>query len=78
MIVYCLHELLSHTPYHRRFIHTHTHFLTGWDVGVEGMREGGKRTLNIPANMAYGHRGAPPDIPPNAKLTFTVELVKVK
>ena len=48
-----------------------------WDVGVAGMREGGKRRLVIPAHMGYGRQGAPPDIPPNSDLQFDVELVKV-
>ena len=52
--------------------------IKGWDVGVEGMRVGGKRTLTIPANMGYGARGAGPDIPPNSKLLFSVELKNVK
>jgi len=48
--------------------------IKGWDVGVNGMKIGGKRRVVCPPHMAYGKRGAPPDIPKNAHLTFTIEL----
>ncbi len=53
--------------------------IPGWDQGVAGMKEGGKRTLIIPAVMAYGKSGVGNGlIPPNSDLVFDVELLKVK
>ena len=52
--------------------------IKGWDVGVEGMKIGGQRTLIIPASMGYGARGAGGAIPPNATLVFDVELLGVR
>jgi FKBP-type peptidyl-prolyl cis-trans isomerase len=52
--------------------------IKGWDEGIPGMKEGGKRKLMIPPELAYGAKGAGNVIPANAELTFEVEVLKVK
>lgn len=52
--------------------------IKGWDQGIVGMKEGGKRVLVIPASLAYGDQAIGNVIPANATLVFEVELLKVQ
>lgn len=52
--------------------------IQGWDRGLMGMREGGKRKLFVPAHLAYGERQIGPHIKPNSNLVFEIELLEVR
>jgi FKBP-type peptidyl-prolyl cis-trans isomerase len=52
--------------------------IKGWDQGLMGMKEGGKRTLHVPARLAYGERQMGKFITPNSNLIFYVELLEVR
>ncbi len=51
--------------------------IKGWDEGVVGMKEGGKRKLTIPSELGYGAAGAGGVIPGDATLIFEVELLEI-
>jgi peptidylprolyl isomerase len=52
--------------------------IPGWDQGVAGMKEGGRRQLVIPPDLGYGEQGSPPAIAPNETLIFIVDLLEVQ
>jgi len=58
------------------FVQGRRQVIAGWDVGFEGMKAGGKRTLFIPYQFGYGETGNG-SIPPKAELIFDVELLDV-
>jgi len=51
--------------------------IKGFEQGVAGMREGEKRVLFVPWQLAYGKRGSKPDIPPEADLIFHITLLSI-
>jgi len=51
--------------------------ILGWETGLLGMKEGGKRKIFIPYKLAYGESGAGDLIPPKSNLIFEIELLKV-
>ena len=52
--------------------------ISGWDTGVQGMKVGGRRKLEIPSHLAYGDRGAGGVIQPGESLIFVVDLLDVR
>lgn len=52
--------------------------IKGWDQGLIGMKEGGKRKLFVPSHLAYGERQVGEIITPNSNLVFEVELLEVR
>lgn len=51
--------------------------ILGWQQGIPGMKEGGRRLLVIPPDLGYGESGAGESIAPNETLIFVVDLIKV-
>ena len=54
-----------------------TSVIPGWTDGIEGMKVGGTRQINIPSDLAYGAAGSGPDISANEPLIFVVKLVEI-
>jgi peptidylprolyl isomerase len=51
--------------------------IKGWDIGLMGMKVGGKRKLLVPATLAYGERSMGAHITPHSNLVFEIELLEV-
>ncbi len=52
--------------------------IKGWDLGLVGMKEGGKRELYVPSHLAYGERQIGALIGPHSNLRFVIELLEVR
>ena len=50
----------------------------GFDLGVQGMKKGGKRRITIPPELGYGAAGAGGVIPPNSTLVFELEILEIR
>lgn len=70
-----LQSTVGHEPY--RFTLGQGEVIQGWDMGVPGMRIGGRRELIVPSRLAYGEQGMRNVIPPGATLRFTIELLSI-
>ena len=64
------------TPF--QFVFGTGRVIKGWDQGLVGMKEGGKRELMVPSHLAYGERQIGNIIPPHSNLKFFVELLEVR
>jgi uncharacterized damage-inducible protein DinB len=60
-----------------KFVQGRRQVISGWEIGFEGMKVGGKRRLFLPYQLAYGEKGRG-KIPPKAELIFDVELLDAK
>lgn len=63
------------TPF--QFVFGTGRVIKGWDLGLVGMKVGGKRELFVPAHLAYGERQVGSLIRPNSNLIFKIELLEV-
>jgi FKBP-type peptidyl-prolyl cis-trans isomerase len=52
--------------------------MPAWNEGVMGMKPGGRRLLKVPAELGYGSRGVQDVVPPNSRLIFVIELLKLR
>ena len=52
--------------------------IEGWEIGLNKMKEGGKRKISIPSSLAYGKKGIKNLIPPNSLLIFEIEILKIQ
>lgn len=67
-----------HTGYPLQFSLAERELISGWLEGLLGMREGGQRKIIIPPFLGYGEKGYRDVVPPNATLTYDIELVTVQ
>jgi peptidylprolyl isomerase len=58
------------------YTHGQGRWVAGWEQGLEGMREGGRRQVVVPPELGYGQRGAP-GVPPGETLVFVIDLLDV-
>ena len=61
-----------------RFVIGSGRVIKGWDQGLMGMKEGGKRRLFVPSHLAYGERQIGAHIKPHSNLIFEVEMLEVR
>jgi hypothetical protein len=63
-------------PFYSQYT-SYSQYSPGWEMGLLNMCIGERRKLTIPADLAYGEVGAPPDIHPGATLVFDIELMDI-